>query len=180
MNDSNNTLLEPEVSAALSPRFETAGPLLIAGLREPLDEHAAQKIPALWQQLQAQWNDISQRVSDIGYGLCISIDNREYFYMAGCAVWDFNDTPASLSPFIIPSQRYAVFTHQGNVNRIRDTIDYAFDQWLPSSGYALTPKDHNSLHFFERYGENFNAQTGLGEIEVWLPIAGLKPSHSIP
>jgi AraC family transcriptional regulator len=168
MNDSNNTLLDK--NAALSPRFETSGPLLIAGLREPLDEHAAQKIPALWQQLLVLWNDIHQRVSDVGYGLCISIDNREYFYMAGCAVWDFNERPSVLSPFIIPSQHYAIFTHPGNVTSIRDTIDYAFDQWLPTSGYSLTPKDHNSLHFFERYGESFNPVTGLGEIEIWLPV----------
>lgn len=170
MNDSNNTLLEPNASAVLTPRFVTAGPLLIAGLREPLDENAAQKIPALWQQLLVYWNDIPQRVSDVGYGLCISVDNKEYYYMAGCAVWDFNDTPAPLSPFIIPSQHYAVFTHAGNISSIHDTIDYAFDQWLPTSSYSLTPKDHNSLHFFERYGENFNPATGLGEIEIWLPI----------
>lgn len=171
MNDSNNTLLKPNTSAALAPRFVTAGPLLIAGLREQLDEHAAQKIPALWQRLLVLWNDIPQRVSDVGYGLCISVDSQEYYYMAGCAVWDFTDTPASLSHFIIASQHYAVFTHAGNVSSIRNTIDYAFDQWLPTSGYVLTSKDHNSLHFFERYGEDFNTSTGFGEIEIWLPVA---------
>ena len=42
MNDANNTLLDPVSNTALQPRFETTGPLLIAGLREPLDADAAQ------------------------------------------------------------------------------------------------------------------------------------------
>src|SRR5687768_1088278 len=114
MNDSNNTLLDS--NAALSPRFETAGPLLIAGLREPLDEHAAQKIPHLWQRLVACWDQIPQRVGITDYGLCIHLQGHEYYYMAGCAVWDFTGLPETFSPFIIPSQTYAVFTHDGHIN----------------------------------------------------------------
>jgi AraC family transcriptional regulator len=168
MNDSNSTLLDTNV--VLSPRFETTGPLLIAGLREPLDEHAAQKIPALWQRLASCWDDIPQRVGNANYGLCIHLQGREYFYMAGCAVWDFTGLPETFSPFIVPSQNYAVFSHEENVAKIRNTIDFIFDQWLPDSGYQLLQHQHNSLHFFERYGESFNSETGLGQIEIWLPV----------
>jgi len=168
MNDSNSTLLN--VNTALSPRFETAGPLLIAGLREPLDEHAAQKIPQLWQRLVACWDAIPQRVGATDYGLCIHLQGHEYYYMAGCAVWDFAGLPETFSPFIIPSQTYAVFTHEGHVNYIRNTIGFAFDQWLPNSGYRHASASENALHFFERYGENFNPHTGEGDVEIWLPV----------
>jgi len=168
MNDSNNTLLDS--NAALSPRFETAGPLLIAGLREPLDEHAAHKIPQLWQRLVSCWDDIPQRVGTADYGLCIHLQGHEYYYMAGCAVWDFTGLPEAFSPFIIPSQHYAVFTHAGHVTCIRNTIDFIFDQWLPDSGYQLLQHQHNSLHFFERYGEQFDPLIGEGDIEIWLPV----------
>lgn len=170
MNDSNNTLLEPDANAVLQPRFETAGPLLIAGLREPLDEHAVQKIPQLWQRLVACRDDIPQRVGIADYGLCIHLQGYEYYYMAGCAVWDFTGLPESFSPFIIPSQTYAVFTHSGNVHCIRDTIGFAFDQWLPNSHYRHATASENALHFFEHYGEKFNSQTGEGDIEIWLPV----------
>jgi AraC family transcriptional regulator len=164
MNASNNTSLN------LQPRFEAAGPLLIAGLREPLDEHAAQKIPQLWQQLINQWPPIPQRVSNIDYGLCIHLANHEYYYMAGYAVWDFDELPSGLSAYIVPSQTYAVFVHPGHVSGIRATLGYLFNQWLPGSGYKHSATQANSLHFFERYGEGFNPQTGEGDIEIWLPV----------
>lgn len=170
MNDSNSTLLEPNPNAVLQPRFETAGPLLIAGLREPLDEHAAQKIPQLWQQLVACADEIPQRVGSADYGLCIHLQGYEYYYMAGCAVWDFTGLPETYSGFIIPSQSYAVFTHAGHVSCIRNTIDFIFDQWLPNSNYRHGTATENALHFFERYGEQFNPQIGEGDIEIWLPV----------
>ncbi len=172
MNDSTNTLLEPNTNAVLQPRFETTGPLLIAGLREPLDEHAAQKIPQLWQKLVACRDEIPQRVGSTDYGLCIHLQGYEYYYMAGCAVWDFTGLPETFSPFIIPSQTYAVFTHAGHINNIRDTIGYAFDQWLPNSGYRQASAPENALYFFERYGETFDPQVGEGDVEIWLPITG--------
>ncbi|WP_331347183.1 GyrI-like domain-containing protein [Cellvibrio sp. UBA7661] len=169
MNATNNTL--PDTNTSISqPRIEHAGPLLIAGLREPLDEHAQQKIPQLWQRLVSVWDDIPQRLPPPDYGLCIHLKNREYYYMAGVAVWDFDALPALFSPFIIPSQTYAAFTHNGSVNHIRDTIDFAFEQWLSQSGYQHASAAENSLHFFERYGEKFDPQTGEGDIEIWIPI----------
>jgi AraC family transcriptional regulator len=169
MNDSNNISVDSR-GGLLAPRIESAGPILIAGLREPLDEQAAHKIPQLWQRLVACWEQIPQRVPAPDYGLCIHLKNHEYYYMAGCAVWDFTGLPGNFSPFIIPSQTYAAFPHSGDLSRIRNTIDYAFDQWLPDSAYQHATEAENSLHFFERYGENFDPHKGEGDIEIWLPI----------
>lgn len=170
MNDSNNILLDP-TSAIVPVRLEQTGPLLMAGLREPLDESTAHKIPLLWRQLTSQWQSIKQRVGAEAYGLCIHLQGPSYYYMASCAVWDFAELPAEFSAFIIPSQAYAVFTHDGSVQSIRTTIGFAFDQWLPQSGYRHASPADNTLHFFERYGEQFDPHTGKGEIEIWLPIS---------
>ncbi|MEN0036567.1 MAG: GyrI-like domain-containing protein [Cellvibrio sp.] len=169
MNDTNNTLPDTSSSVA-APRIEQAGPLLVAGLREQLDEHMAEKIPQLWKTLVACWDEIPQRVGSADYGLCIRVDDCEYYYMAACSVWDFTGLPEKFSPFIIPSQTYAVFVHQGSVRLLCNTIDYAFDQWLPESGYQHAAALDNRLHFFERYGEQFNPEIGEGDIEIWLPI----------
>lgn len=173
MNVFNNTSADT-TTTFLQPRIEQAGPFLIAGLREPLDANAPQKIPQLWQQLTGCWDEITQRVNTVGYGLCIHLQNHEYYYMAGCSVWDFTELPESLSPFIIPSQTYAVFTHNGSVLNIRDTIDFAFDKWLPTSGYQHATAAENALHFFERYGETFDPHTGSGDIEIWLPVGKIQ------
>lgn len=178
MNDSNNISADMK-QALIEPRIEQAGPLLVAGLREPLDQNAAQRIPKLWQQLTSGWDLITQRVDNVGYGVCIHLRGHEYYYMAACTVWDFTGLDASLSPFIIPSQTYAVFSHSGSVQTIRTTIDIAFDQWLPTSGYRHAVAQENSLHFFERYGETFDPHSGTGDIEIWLPVKAHHASHSI-
>lgn len=169
MNDSNSIL--PDMASSFSaPRIEQAGPLLVAGLRELVDEQAAEKIPQLWQSFAACWDEIPQRVGPADYGLCIRLSESEYYYMATCSVWDFTGLPNKFSPFIIPSLTYAVFEHKGSVQFIRNTINFAFDQWLPQSGYQHSVPQEYSLHFFERYGEQFNPQTGEGDVEIWLPI----------
>jgi AraC family transcriptional regulator len=39
--------------------------------------------------------------------------------------------------------------------------------WFPSSGHELVDAPD-----FERYGEEFDPQTGLGGFEIWVPIKG--------
>jgi AraC family transcriptional regulator len=87
--------------------------------------------------------------------------------MAGCEVSEFLDLPSQLSPLIVPAHKYAVFTHEQHISKMRETIDYIFDKWLPTSGKKHNPQ---SIHFFERYSEDFNSEVGIGGVEIWLPI----------
>jgi AraC family transcriptional regulator len=155
----------------LTPDFITAGPFTILGITEHLDDCSAQKIPNLWNKLmQDYWNKIPGSVNDVGYGLCIDLDKGNCIYLAGREVNEIQSIPDFLQVFVLPSQTYAVFKHSESVMQIRQTINNIFNQWLPSSGYQLTSTDKNRLVFFERYGEEFNPDTGKGGIEIWLPI----------
>lgn len=154
----------------ITPRFVDLPPLLMAGMREPLNEQSAQTIPLLWQKFAPYINHIPHQRNAVAYGLCVhstESSNGSYYYMACCEVSEFNNLPAELSPFIVPALKYAAFIHDDNISSIRNTIDCVFDQWLPASGFA-----HNaqSIHFFERYGEGFNPETGSGDIEIWVPL----------
>ena len=40
-----------------------------------------------------------------------------------------------------------------------------WSKWLPESGYEAA-----DAPTFERYGEEFDGVTGLGGVEIWLPI----------
>lgn len=166
MNDFNNTLPEQ----AFNMRLAQTGPLLIAGLCEPLSAISHETIPILWQQLAKRGHDIPNRVDSIGYGLCLHSDNNSFYYMAGYAVWDFSGMPLELNQITLPGQTFAVFPHSGHVMHIRQTINTVFDEWLPNSGYTQDLRPGNSVYFFERYGEGFNPETGLGDIEIWLPV----------
>ena len=154
-----------------TPRFVELPPLLLAGMREPLNEQSAQTIPLLWQKFAPYIGNIShQQGNQVAYGLCVcssESSNGSYYYMAACEVSEFADLPSDLSPLIVPAHKYAVFIHESHVASISETIHGVFDQWLPTSGFT-----HNtqSIHFFERYGEDFNPVTGMGGIEIWLPL----------
>jgi len=47
---------------------------------------------------------------------------------------------------------------------------------LPESGYQPPRAAAGAPDFFERYGEGFNPLTGMGDIEVWIPIAAREQS----
>ena len=153
-----------------TPRFVELHPLLIAGIREPLHEQSGQAIPKLWENFLPYMGTIPFQIGKVAYGLCVKSNdssNGDYYYMAGCEVSEFVNLPKELSPLIIPAHRYAVFSHDTHVSKISETIDYAFDKWLPQSC-----RQHNvqSIHFFERYSEDFNINVGIGGVEIWLPV----------
>lgn len=156
-----------------SPRFVRCEPLLIAGQREFLTENADKEIPLLWQKFMLQEHRILHRVNRNFYGLCIRSEKSkdDFYYMAGCLVTDFTDLRREFSPIILSSETYAVFIHDQHVSKIRETIAFAFDEWLPNSAYRLVERPTQSLHFFELYTEEFNPDTGFGGMEIWIPVA---------
>ncbi len=155
---------------SVNPRILQLPPLLLAGMREPLDEQSAATIPLLWQKFSPYIGAISHQKNKTAFGLCVrssESSNGFYYYMAACEVSEFSDLPAELSPLIVPAYKYAVFAHETHLSHLKQTIDHVFEQWLPNSGFAHNPE---SIHFFERYGEEFCPEVGVGGIEIWLPI----------
>lgn len=151
------------------PRFLQHAELLIAGLRLTSVGDPGQEIPALWQRFAPHIGRITGQQGAVAYGLCLhaaaGVD-----YVAGCAVADFSGVPREWSCVTIPAQRYAIFAHRQHASTSQHTVQAIFTIWLPRSGYQALQGGVGSLSFLERYGEGFNPQTGLGDIEIWLPI----------
>jgi AraC family transcriptional regulator len=42
--------------------------------------------------------------------------------------------------------------------------------WLPESGHEIVRGTADAPNFFERYSEEFDPRTGMGGMEVWIPI----------
>jgi AraC family transcriptional regulator len=70
----------------------------------------------------------------------------------------------------IPTQKYAVFSHREHVSKLSNTVGTILSKWLPQSGYEVAHVGADAPDFFERYGEDFDPQTGTGGMEVWIPI----------
>lgn len=165
-----NPMTQPTAApAALEPpRFETGRPLLIAGLRGHFTTANWAGIPALWQRFAAYIGNIPGQVERVAYGLCFNLSNG-IDYVTGVEVSSATGLPAEFITVNIPPQKYAVFAHRGHVSKLHDTMEL-IGQWLQSSGYKVVHTKGEAPDFFERYGEGFNPQTGMGDIEVWIPI----------
>jgi AraC family transcriptional regulator len=157
---------ESLLASLAPPRFENGKPLLIAGLNERYTCETSTSIPAQWQRFNPYLGKVPGQIGNIAYGVCHNADDTGSFdYLCGVAVSDFSSLSAELSRVRVPEQRYAVFVHREHIASIRRTWNTIWNAWLPASGHA--PADAPN---FERYSEQFNPVTGMGGVEIWLPL----------
>lgn len=159
MDDALIVELEP-------PRFEDGRTLLIAGLGERYRFETNHGIPQQWRRFLSYLGNIPGQIGAVAYGVCCNGDGDGNFdYIAGVEVTSFDDMPPEFSRVRIPEQRYAVFSHRDHIATMRATVYTIWNKWLPASGHA-----HADAPDFERYDERFDARTGSGTVEIWLPI----------
>ena len=155
-----------------APRFENGKSLLIAGLRTTYTAQTMNNISAQWQRFVPHIGKIPGQVGSKAYGLVFGAPNSVGIdYLTGVEVSSSSaGLPREFSVVSIPAQKYAVFAHREHVSKLRDTIDAIWHKWLPNSGHQTARGSSEAPSFFERYTEEFNPQTGMGGIKVWIPI----------
>jgi AraC family transcriptional regulator len=157
---------ETLISDLKPARFQNGKPLLIAGLGERYTCETSRAIPAQWQRFVPHLGNIPGQVGRTTFGVCCNSDDEGNFdYIAGVEVTDFSDLPTGFSRVRIGAQKYVVFAHREHISTIRRTINTIWSKWLPESGHEVADAPS-----FERYGEEFNPQTGMGGLEIWIPI----------
>jgi AraC family transcriptional regulator len=168
----NIKLMEPiKMEEALlskleAPRFEKGKRLLIAGLGERYNGDTCAGIPAQWQRFVPHIGHIPGQVGGTAYGVCHNCDDLGNFeYLSGVEVSDFSSVPGNFQCVNIGEQDYAVFSHRDHISTIRRTWSTIWNTWLPESEYE--PVDAPD---FERYGKEFDSLTGMGGLEIWVPI----------
>ncbi|MFL9863728.1 AraC family transcriptional regulator [Paraburkholderia fungorum] len=168
----NLALVEPIRMDKLSlthldpPRFEDGKPFLVAGLSERYTCETTAAIPSQWQRFGEHFGRVPGQVGNVAYGVCYNADDAGNIdYLCGVEVSDFSTLPAELSRLRISPQRYAVFSHREHVSTVRHTWNTIWNEWLPASGHV--PADAPN---FERYDEKFDPVSGMGGLEIWLPL----------
>ncbi|MGH8285951.1 MAG: AraC family transcriptional regulator [Steroidobacteraceae bacterium] len=148
------------------PRFESGKALLMAGLGERYTCETSAGIPAQWQRFLPHLGKIPGQVGRAAYGVRCNFDDAGNFdYLCGVEVSDFSRLPADWSRLRIPERRYAVFSHRDHISAIRSTWNTIWNKWLPESGHEAADAPD-----FERYDEKFDSATGMGGVEIWVPI----------
>jgi AraC family transcriptional regulator len=158
MDEAASTKLQP-------PRMEDGRPLPIAGLAERYAFDNLAAIPVLWQRFGPHIGHVPCQSGTVCYGVCYNTDDAGFDYIAGVEVSDFSALPAEFARLRIAAQRYAVFTHTDHISSLRGTFTAIFNEWFPTSG--LSPAD---APVFERYDDRFDARTGEGGFEIWVPV----------
>jgi predicted transcriptional regulator YdeE len=147
------------------PRFENGKELLLAGLSERYTFETRVNIPAQWGRFCSYLGKVPGQVGQMTYGYSWNCEPKVAFdYLSGVEVSDTSKLPAGFSHARVPAQRYAVFIHSHHVSKLPETIDTIWRKWVPDCGLAT---DDDCL---ERYTAEFNPQTGMGGMEIWIPL----------
>jgi AraC family transcriptional regulator len=161
---------EPRMQSALSPSMENRNALLIAGSQRHYTSDNLNELPAQWQKLP--FGQIPGQVGRAGYGVIVDGKENEcdFDYLAGAEVASFDRLPDEFARISVPAQQYAIFSHRDHVSKLKNTIDAIVKTWMPTAGARLATPRAGQPHMIEYYGEDFDPQTGLGCIEVWIPL----------
>lgn len=160
---------EPEKNSIDPPRIVQQPALLIFGLGRIYGQASGASIasiPSQWDRFLPHHNHIEGQVGTTTYGVCCNTDDTGSFeYITGVQVSDFPPEPKDFSRLRIPPQTYAVFKHPGHVSSVHDSWQAIWDHALRDAN--LQAADGPG---FERYGEAFDGRTGVGGLEIWIPI----------
>ncbi|NTU62615.1 MAG: AraC family transcriptional regulator [Chloroflexi bacterium] len=126
-------------------------------------------------ELKSLWNEFGPRMAevtggdpDVCYGAMDHYDEAtgEFDYLAACEAKGATDVPAvpdGMVSWNIPAQTYALFP--GSLPEIGAVWQFAYQQWLPTSGYqrAAGPE-------FELYDEKFDPQDPASVLYICVPV----------
>ena len=147
-------------------RFEERNEGIIAGLKRHYTVETRTNIPDQWRLFLEIINDIPSHSGSGNYGVSMNMGaDCSFDYIAGVEVDETKGLPENIHSITLAENRYAVFTHQGHVSTIADTLDLIWSKWVPDCGLKISESP-----CFEYYTDQFDPVTGFGGIEIWVPV----------
>jgi AraC family transcriptional regulator len=164
--------MDPDVKIRLAPpKIEDRPKLRLAGLNQRYDGKTMANIPDQWTRFGPYIAEISDGRPGDAFAVIGRMEEGSdgFDYFTGIPVEPRREVLSGLMTMTLPAARYARFTHQGHVSTIRATCAAAFEEGLPGTGHT---QDTERFSFLEYYGPDFNPQTGLGTVEIWVALKG--------
>ena len=108
----------------LEPRFANRRALKLAGISVHYDAQDPDAFARQWQTFIPSIGKIPGQVGTETYGVVLGSFGGDggFEYITGVEVSSFEHVPAKLRHLEVPTQRYAVFVHEGHVSEIRNTM----------------------------------------------------------
>ncbi len=154
-------------SSALSePRIEQRPALHLVGTicdYAFADGDMLRALPMQWAAFGPLIPTVESGEEPIAFGVALPApDNDSFRYMTAVPAKPGLTPPRGMSAITLPAGSYLAFAHGGHVSTLNQTVALACAGRKPTKG---------APSFLEYYGPGFDPETGLGDIEVWLPIA---------
>lgn len=149
------------------PEFRQSPELVIGGINQHYDAETRIGIPQQWARFVDLAGSIPGLSGNTFYGVCWnSTAAGEFDYLTGFEVTNSASLPSGFTSMTLTSRRYAVFAHNSHVSTIPKTIDLIWSRWAPDCGLKIA----SATPCFERYTSDFNPGTGMGGMEIWIPL----------
>lgn len=158
-------------------RLEAFGPLVLAGIlrSHPLasdDEALSSAVAQQWRNLLGVAFKFAALLPPMGYGAGFHFapegDKLEFF--CGFVARSQARVPEGLHSVDIPEITCAVFAHSGPISRLPHTLHMIFNTALPLEGLQRLDAVSDVPSFLLRVRPSFSPVTGLGGIEVLVPV----------
>lgn len=149
-----------------APRFVDVPELTIAGLNVSYTMETRIAIPQQWARFVPAASEFADVKGKPMYGVSWNMKPECGFdYMTGLEVEGTKALPPEFTSLKLDARRYAIFDHTSHVSSIPKTLDTIWTSWVPECGLKVA-----SAPCVERYTSEFNPHTGMGGMEIWIPL----------
>jgi predicted transcriptional regulator YdeE len=158
------------------PHLERFGPVVMAGIkrshrlpRERLDSY--RDVASQWRAVVQIARDMPHLPPERGYGVGLAMADGAAVldYFCGFAVAGPERVPEPLSMLTIGPVTCAVVAHHDHISRLRSTLEFVYATVLPMAGLEAA-SGPQTPDFIQRYHDSFDPATGLGDIDVMVPV----------
>ena len=154
------------VTPIAAPRIITHAAMTLVGMTGHYQPGANAGIPSQWNRFRPFIGHVPNEIQGVSYGVVYNVDASNSFdYLCGVEVSAVADLPSGCIELRVPAGTYAVFLHEGHISTIQATFTAIWERGLAAAG--VKPTDGPIL---ERYDLSFDARTGLGGLEIWVPF----------
>lgn len=157
----------------MEPKIVELEGFTVVGMKY-IGDNKNQEIAQLWGECNKQCGDggkcgrhANAKPDSPCLGVCSMVpgEKEKFEYIVGVMVEKSDHAGEGYVTKAVPAQKYAVFTHKGSLETLKDTFSYAYSTWLPNSGYELG--DGPDL---EWYDERFKDFAPDSEFDIMIPI----------
>lgn len=157
----------------MEPKIVELEGFTVVGMKY-VGDNKNQEIPQMWAECKQKCGvngkcgrHNNAKLGSPCLGVCSMIpgEKEKFEYIVGVMVEDVGELAEGYVSKAVPAQKYAVFTHKGALETLKDTFNFAYSTWLPNSGFELG--DGPDL---EWYDERFKDFAPDSEFDIMIPI----------